>query len=398
MQKEKVKEINEYRRKRRSSKNVVKLLVIIVLLIIIVLGTVFLIFHNEINLPITRLTYSLIRKSELNKKDIYRFDNDNYFFDIYKNNIVMCSKDGIKLINKSGEDVSSISYNISNPLYYSANDYLVVADKHGKEINLLEGYYEQKLFKSRNDILTAKINPTGYTSIITEEKGYKGTVEVFNPLGENIYVWHSVDNYIIDTAVSSDGQYLAISILNDSKIKLAGGIMLFKMDTKEPITAIETESNLFTNIEYLNDSLTASSNNQFIVLNKDGNIKWEYNYENMVLSDYDFDYEAGVITVALNKESKLISDKSEIIVYNDIKRKGNTFTVNDRIKNIIVNEELILFNSKKDIILTDTQGNEILSKAMDRDIKEAFISKNNKKIITVTSNKISVLEVDAKIY
>ncbi|MGE4283266.1 MAG: DUF5711 family protein [Clostridia bacterium] len=321
--------------------------------------------------------------------------SENYRFNVYKDNILLCNKNGVKAIKKSGEEEWSITMNLSDPLIQANDKYILIADKGGREVNIVTNYSVVCTKQTEEPVMMARINDTGYFVIVTEEKGYKGKISVYSPSGQEIYKWHSVENYIIDVDVSNDGKKLAVSTIDISKGTVSAGLTFFNLTEERPYAGMVIEGTLISTIKFYKDnSLIAIGDNQMIGFSSQGVQKWNVNYADKDLHIYDLDRD-GIIALGLveKKGGSFLNGDSIIEIYDFDGQKKGSYQVSGEIRYMDVQDNLIALNKKRDICVITPQGNEIAKAVSGKDIRDIVLFNNKRDILVVSRSTLEVLEL-----
>ncbi len=386
-----IKEIKEYKRNKNSkSKNEKPKksngnIFLGIIFILIALGGTYFLYINGFNFPFTQKN---------NKTTTITIDSGSQtILESYKDNIIYCNNSGIYAVNQKGELEWNVPMTLNNPFLYTNEKSILVGDRGGREVNIVTNYATIDPIKTDEPIITAKINATGYFAIVTEEKGYKGRLTVYNPKGQEIYRWHSVGNNIIDVAISNDGKKIAVSVLNTSKGTVSSGLIFFYVSEEEPYAATQIEDTLITNIKfYKNNSLIAFGDNQVMEFSPQGVRKWNIDFGDKKMSTYNIDSDS-IIAIAFESEkASLLNNKSIVELFNRDGNKIGEYESDGKINRLVVKNRQIAFYQNRKIHIINTKGEEIATLTSKKDIKDIILLKERGKILVVSRNDMDVLE------
>ncbi|MDK2801327.1 MAG: hypothetical protein PWQ70_2946 [Clostridiales bacterium] len=393
---ENVIDIEQYNKKNSEKAPRKKVIIKTFVSIILLLIGAYLIYLNRYNPIMGNLMSIFLKDSMLRKPSTITFDQGiQYEFKAYKNNILLCSRDGIKAIDKKGAEEWSIPLTFNKPLIQTTNKYILVANQGGREINVVTNYSIVSNVTTEEPIIMAKINDSGYFAVVTKEKGYKGKVTVFNPKGHELYRWHSVENSIIDIDISYDGKRIAVATVDTSKGKVSGGLVFFNLTEEKPYAGILIEDTLISNIKFYKDnSLVAIGDNQVISFSPQGVQKWNIDYAGRELQTFNIDSdEIIVLALSQKKGGNFLNNDSIVEILSRNGQKQGTYKASGEIKFLDVEDDLIALNKKRDVCIINPKGIEIAKATASKDIKDIDLFRNKREILMVSRNALDVLQL-----
>jgi len=365
---------------------------IVLLAVAVFVSIVYIVYLNRYNPVISSFLRVVVKEEIVQKSSIIEIDTSlNYDVGIYKGNVVLCNNDGIKAVNQKGEEEWSIALSLSKPIMKINDKYVLVADKGGREVNIVTNYSVLCTVRTDEPIVTASINNAGYFAVVTDEKGHKGRITVYdaNSNGQEIYKWYSGQNYITDVVISKNNDRMVVSTIDTTKGKVSGGVVFFSFNQEKPYAGILKEDTLISNLQLCKDNtVLAIGDNQMLGFSLDGQEKWSYNYDGRQLETYDMDAN-GVTVLALSEKN----GKTAIeIINNDGKLKGNK-EVDGDVKYIDIGHEFVAFNSKRDIFLLTQKGEEVAKAVSNRDVVGIQLFGNSKEILLISRNALDIMEL-----
>lgn len=159
----------------------------------------------------------------------------------------------------------------SNFMSNSCNDYSVFVPKDTKLIYLFKD--SELIWKNefKWDILNVSVNKNGYVTVIYSQSGYKSSIKIFKPTGEELFTTYLASTYALDVEMSNDNKFLYIAEIDTEGIKIESNIKIIEITNFEPGTSenptVETilvgTDSLITDIEY-------SDSNQLYILKDAG--------------------------------------------------------------------------------------------------------------------------------
>ena len=194
--------MEDYIKKERKINKKKIILIIILLLLIISLVSIFVVYCN--NPEFREWSDKNILRKEIKQGNTIsiEFNGENnsnvYAFDKY---IIILENKILKIYNNLGTEEASITTEITNPIFDAAGKYLVVAEKNGKNIYLLEG--KQLLWNNQIEgkISEVQINENGYVGIVISDISYKNIINIYNLEGKSLLKTYVASNNVVDISI-----------------------------------------------------------------------------------------------------------------------------------------------------------------------------------------------------
>jgi len=198
---------------------------------------------------------------------------DNIQYSVYKDSLVCANKTSLMSFDKTGESKWAVAVSYAKPILKTSGNYILIADKDGKLINV---FIENKLVYSINAdnvINSANINARGDVILVTEKEQYRSCVVVYNKNGEMIFS-RSIGSMEVISADISDSRLISVTLLNTDS-----GVV-----SQVQIWNINSESENFGNIDiddtvcfknvFAKDTLLSISEKGIFGINKRGKNIW----------------------------------------------------------------------------------------------------------------------------
>ena len=217
------------------------------------------------------------------------------FFSLMGSNLTVASSTGVQLLDSDGKTVSREVFSMTNPSVRANDSTCAVFDVGGYSLRIYKnGQFED--LDCDNEIISVSVSKDSHYTVAACEPGYKGSVTVYNADLEPIYKWYSGTGYILDAAVSPDGETLAVLCVEES----GSLVHLFHFDS-------ETEFASASLPEELAFRLSFSQDGNFCLLSEDavhffspkGQELSSYGFDGNYLADYELGSE--YIAIVLSK-------------------------------------------------------------------------------------------------
>lgn len=168
----------------------------------------------------------------------------------------------------------------------SCEEYMVVATKDTNRIYLIKG--TEVIWKNQFNwnILNVSVNKNGYVIVIYSQSGYKSSIKIFKPTGEELFTTYLASTYAVDIEMSNDNKTLYIAEIDTEGIKVKSNIKLIQIAELETKTNPSAETilvgtdDLIVDIEY-------SEQNQLLILKDSGIAKLDADKKIMEIATFN---------------------------------------------------------------------------------------------------------------
>ena len=260
----------------------------------------------------------------------YYSASDDAVFSKVGNGFAVASTSELQVFSEDGVQTMQETYIMSNPAMACGGENAVLYDIGGNSVKIFctEGMIQN--INTDGRVISAEVNPKGWTAVCCEETGYQGAVYVYNAGGSLVYKWLSGDGYVFSAAISQDNTYMAVITLGKSGTRIVKLKLTEESYKKEYIVEGELLLDIYYNSK--GEIYAFSDANLYIV--KNDNIKLIYSFGKMNLVDYCFgdevvfalsEHKTGgscvVIKVLSSGEMKPVSSYDDGVVSIDMSRK-----------------------------------------------------------------------------
>ena len=179
------------------------------------------------------------------------------------NSLLVLTNNRLELYKDSA--ISEYSENLisTGVICNASEDYLVVAVRDTNTISLFK---ESELIWQKKfnwTILNASVNKNGYVTVIYSQAGYKSSIKIFKPSGEELFTTYLASTYALDVEMSNDNKTLYIAEIDTEGIKIKSNIKVIE------VAVLESAQNITPNVETLLDGTdTLITDIEFSNLNK----------------------------------------------------------------------------------------------------------------------------------
>ena len=241
--------------KRINKKKIWIAIILMVIIIIIITAMI----AYAINKPIREwIDINIFRKQVMQDKvtTIELKENENASIYAFNKYIGKLSKTKFLIYNNTGGKEKELDIQISDPLWNSANRFLVIAEKNGKKLYAIT----DKDISWDSDIegnISQVINKNGYVAVVISDTSYKSVIKMYNPQGKEMFNTYLSSTRAVDVSISNDNKYLAIAEVDTSGTLIKSNIKVISIDkaSTDPTNSLENtykgqDNKLITNIKY----------------------------------------------------------------------------------------------------------------------------------------------------
>lgn len=353
---------------------------IILLLIIVVITLILYIcqenFRNWIDINILR--------KNITEEDIIAIDLDtgksNQVY-VYNKYIAILNNQVMKLYNNYGEEINSISVSINKALFDSNDKYLAIAEDGGGEIYLILDKTYLWSNKTEGEILQVHVNRNGYVAIITKDSTYKSILTLYNSDGKQLFRSYFSDTRIVDVSISNDNKYIAIGEIDSSGALIKSKVKILSVEDAKKgkedaifYTHNAEDGKILTNVEYqTKGQVTCMYDNSIDIIYEEQN-KQILNIEDKKIAFMSVDLTNHVIYIEEEKNG-VFNTNSHINIINTQDNKVHTYNLEEVIKGIYSNQNVIAVNVGTEIYFLNTNGWLIRKYSTKQEITNVIFSK-----------------------
>lgn len=304
---------------------------------------------------------------------------------------VLCTKEKILGISASGKTEWEVPVRLNNPLLSVCGDYILAADRGGKDLYLMNEGKVILQTTSAYTILNASVAADGRFVVVSDEPYFKGLVTVKDAKDSELFVWHSGNAYIIDAVLGADTGRLAVGVVNtaaggEAGTKLSGGVLLFNLYETEPFQTHTFDGCLLTNVFRADKGFLAVTDKNSVGIGADGAQTWTYDYGGQNLSKL---CKSDALTVfALEQNGR----KSLAAIDNSGKERCQIGNV-PNLSFISAEADRIAYNNGNNIIVSDSAGKELYSIQTAKSFTSFLLFDGARKAVGLTGTSLDILEI-----
>lgn len=351
----------EPEKKKVDVKKVIISVVISVLVVaIIVLVSLYITnkeFRNWIDVQIFRKEISQDKVTTIELEESQT--SNIYAFNKY---IGILNKNKLSLYGSTGAEEANLEVQITNPVFHSANRFLIIGEKNGQKIYLLEDKEIAWESQVEGNISQVYVNKNGYVAIIMSETSYKSVIQVIAPDGNSLFKKYLSSTMAVDVAISNDNKYLAIAEVDTSGTIIQSNTRIISIEKAKTDPSNSEEKNyqseqnkLIVNIEYQDkDKIVCMYTDTVnIIENEQETVLFENKDKKITAQSINLDNHF----VTIQEEASGIFSANSVINIMDVDSKNiKNYTVETSIKEIYTKGNMIALNLGTEVEFINTGG------------------------------------------
>lgn len=276
--------------------------------------------------------------------------------------IGILNKNKFSIYGNTGNEEKTLEVEVSNPIFDSANRFLVMAEQKGKKIYLITDKDITWEADVEGNISQVHVNKNGYVAVVITDTSYKTVIAMYNPEGKEMFKTYLSSTRTADVAISNDNKYLAIAEVDTSGTIIQSNIKVISIEkaSSDPTNSLDSTyqgetDKLITNIEYQNkdklvcmytDSIHMIENNQDTTLMNHENKKMIF--QSIELTNHAVEIE--------EKSSGLFTADSIVNIINTETKTTKEYTVDAITKEMFTYGNIIALNLGTEIEFINTEG------------------------------------------
>jgi hypothetical protein len=321
--------------------------------------------------------------------------NEETEFGVCNGYIVECTKNGVKWIDKEGNEKAGLILPLDNPVLKISDSNILIANIDGRDVYSIEGFKVkwQKTLDDvdliENSIINADIDDSGFVTVIQKAKRQKGAVTLIDPDGNVVFTQGKGEDFVLSALISPDSRQMMMNTYNTTGITVNSTLQFIDVskireNNGVPFAQIPRNNTIFSFIRFLNGNNVVAAGENFIsCYNSDKRLDWELKLKKVYSVGCAYDKYIIAAVKSDSKNIKIGSIKTDIVTYELNGTVRSTFSLNEGVVNIKAFNGLIAVNTGRQVVLTDVNGNLIGNYSSKMDINQVeFIDGSNAAVIT----------------
>ncbi len=299
----------------------------------------------------------------------------------YDGGVAVLGKDGISAITNAGRSAWDVSFPVTNPILSASGKFVLAADSGGKTALLLSDGREKQRFETTEGILYASVNQKGTVALVTEERGYKGCVRVYNSAGKELYAWHSAEQDILCASVSEDSKKLAVAVVNTEDLSKLCKVFLFKLNDVTPQAISVGDENLVIDLKFCGRELMVIGDEAVYAFKDNGTEKFVIDYAGHELEAYSY-YGGGVLSLGLSNGHEMGGSVAK--VYDTNGNLKGSFAAKGTITSMDTFGKYVAVNTTEGLTVIDSAGRVKTENTLEIASQEVFLCGSRNRVFVIS--------------
>lgn len=220
--------------KKKKPRFLTRLVLFLIALAMVLAAVALVAFRDTLNLDSVKrwFHYRSLVLSDSGQAESFLYDGSlDDTFAVLDGDLLVCSKNAISLYSGSGTQYVSQAVALDNPVVDTNGSLAVVYDAGGTDLYVLG---QRELIWSADDldnILSARLNKNGQLTVVTQASGYRGVVTVYSAAYEAVMRVRISTAFVMDAALSDDGQTLAILTIGQQEGDFTSQLLLTTLNS-----------------------------------------------------------------------------------------------------------------------------------------------------------------------
>ena len=371
----------ESKNKKINAKKIILSIVISIFVVAIIVIVALYITNNEFR---NWIDIEIFRK-EISQEGVTTIELDEgessniYAFNKY---IGILSKNKLSLYDSSGKEETNLEVQITNPLFDSANRFLVIGESNGKKVYAIEDKEVAWESEVEGNISKVYVNKNGYVAVIMTGTSYKSEVQVFDPEGNSLFISFLSPTIAVDVAISNDNKYLAIAEVDTSGTIIQSNVRITSIEKArtDPRNSVESnykseQNKLIVNIAYQDKDRIVCMYTDTINIIENGQESVIFDNKDKKITAQSIDLKNYFATI--QEESSGIFSANSVINIVDVDSKNiQNYTVETSVKEMYTRGDIIALNLGTEVEFINTGGWLVKRYIASQEVSNVTISDN----------------------
>lgn len=280
-------------KKPKKPNILVRLLALLLTLALVTGALLLVVYRDRLNLDAVKryLAYRSLETSDSGQAAPFTHaGGDKLSFAYLENGVLLSSAAGAHYYSFSGEKYAEEVRAMENPVLSAADAAAVVYDAGGQSLFLFRGTQEvfDLSLEGGADLLSARVNDSGWLAVTAQQKGFKGVVTVYNAGGAPVVDIKISSTFVVDAALSPDCKTVAVVTMNQEGGVFESQVLFYPVDQKEPSARVSLGGATVLDLDYEQGLLWVLGEDCVSAVPQDGSERRTYTFGRSYLKGCSF--------------------------------------------------------------------------------------------------------------
>lgn len=293
-------------------------------------------------------------------------------------NLVLATQGKVIVLNKNAKEISSIQHTCKSPSIEMNGSHILLYDRGSNYVRMQDE--RQVLWEKETPfpILKATLTKSGEMIFAVHDEKYAGSVILYDKNFNELFTWNSSSDYIMDTALSDNGRYMAVTAFATENAQLNSKVIIIDLKEKKEIGNFTYSDTTLFDVSFSNSkTVVAVGDTKRVVITDFEKGGEEKAYENAVLKQFA-DCGNGMQVLAFSEYS---SNKNVITLYKGEKELFS-YSCTGTLKGIACDRKYVSVLVDGKVITLNSRGKEIGSSQAQIDALRCYVSGRNTYVLS----------------
>lgn len=207
-----------------------------------------------------------------------------------ENGILLSSSAGAHYYSFAGKKYAEEVLAMEHPVLSASSEAGVVYDAGGQSLFLFRGTEEvfDLTLEGDADLLSARVNDSGWLAVTAQQSGYKGAVTVYNDQGDKVIQISLSSTFAVDAVLSPDCKTVAVVTIDQETGSFRSDVLFYPVDKTEPSATVHLGSCVTLDLDYESETLWVLGEDRLLTVNLGSNAVQSYLFGHSYLKGCDF--------------------------------------------------------------------------------------------------------------
>ena len=281
--------MKEHTAKKIQKPNPLFRLIALLITAALVLGALLLVvYRDRLNLDALErwLSYRTLETSDTGEAAPFTHaGGERVSFAYLDSGILMASTAGARYYSFSGQTYAEEVLAMENPVLSASDRAGVVYDAGGQSLFLFRGGEEvfDLSLEGDADLLSARVNDSGWLAVTAQQSGYRGAVTVYNDSGEPVIQISLSSTFVVDAALSPDCTTVAVVTIGQEGGSFSSQVLFYPVDQEEPSAQVNLGNTVTLDLDYEDGLLWVLGEDSLMAVSQEGSVTADYSFGRMHL-------------------------------------------------------------------------------------------------------------------
>lgn len=261
----------------------VRLLILVITVALVAGALLLVIYRDRLNLDAVRrwLAYRSLETSDTGQAAPFTHaGGDKLSFAYLDSGILLSSSAGAHYYSFSGDPYVEEVQAMDHPVLSASSTAGVVYDAGGQSLFLFRNGQEtfSLSLEGGGDLLSARVNDSGWLAVTAQQSGYKGVVTVYNASGSEVIQIRLSSTFVVDAILSPDCRTVAVITMDQQAGVFQSQVLFYPVDKEEPSAQASLDGATVLDLDYENGRLWVLGEDCLMTVSDDGQNVASYSF------------------------------------------------------------------------------------------------------------------------